>query len=96
MTHGEEDEVLRQIREALSQPRDPDEVEQDQVDMHFESMLNPGHWCPACGQEQPGQPSCAECYGAQPATPEELLSKRQDVSRMTPADLRDLAWLWKS
>ena len=27
---------------------------------------------------------------------EELLSKRQDVSRMTPADLRDLAWLWKS
>lgn len=91
-----DDERDAELRRELSRPLTAREITNAETYAEFAYITDPGHWCPACGEEPPGQPSCAECYDMEPATPEELASQRQDVSRMTPADLRDLAWLWKS
>lgn len=58
----------------------------------FEAITNRGHWCAACGEEQPTDTPCAECY-----TPSEFTAAEPDpiVSRYTPQDRYSLTWLWR-
>lgn len=93
---------LEEIRRRLEQPLSEDEIDDIEVLMAFESLIDPGHWCAACGEEQPagppGGPACAECYDTDSylADRAELRERAATVALMTPSDLRDLSWLWRS
>lgn len=59
--------------------------------IEFEAITNRGHWCAACGEEQPTDTPCAECY-----TPAAFQSPPDPiVSRYTPQDRHNLTWLWR-
>lgn len=46
---------------------------QSAIDAEFYITFHPGSWCPACGQEQPADTSCGECY-----TPEQFGAGKQE------------------
>lgn len=95
-----DDDAFRRIDEELSRPLSDDEIDKIEVDVEFESMTDPGHWCPACGQEQPAGPACGECYDQKSmlaqCTEDDVAERRAFAMLMSPRDLADLSWLWRS
>lgn len=81
----------------MSWPEDdfakPDNTDWDTL-IEFEAMTNRGHWCAACGQEQPTETPCAECYNLR-AYLGEGEGPDPAIARYTPQDHYSLIWLWR-
>lgn len=92
-----DDDPLEEVRRRMAKPLPPEELERIETLIEFEMLIDPGHWCAACGQEQPAGPACPECYDTRSyiADRAEVEQRRAVLALMTPADLRDLSWLWR-